>query len=312
MFKLKYAGLLFVLIGVCLSSCNQDIFSSSVEISANANNISGEQSSASLTSSNVSHQNPTGQFKLTIVDPGEHIYDKDFDSDGFITPGDVVKLHAKPFKYSSYTFLEMYVNGEFRCSQTEITLDGNIVWEYSFEMLPCDTTLEFKVRSTDDRDVRTKGIVVGANYINPVEYLLGNCKFPFDIKDFGIDKVVAGDYLIVKYTGEWVEFESNPGEIVDYWITFVGATLYQGTVAEFELVQNPGGGVSLCPVDSSFEPGKFATNNCINKDGSFQDYSSYPLHTHIYGVMPVSNTLSSDKSDHNNVKAFYSFNPYES
>lgn len=133
--------------------------------------------------------------------------------------------------------------------------------------------------------------------------LFGDMIIPFNYKDYNIDYLAAGDYVEVSYKGEWLIRETYPatvaldGEIVDVKVT-------HGRIFEFEVAENPGGGKSLRILDSSLTPGNYLTTNCINRDGTFDYLTDYPVGTRIYGINPASyNSLS--------VLAFYSYNPSE-
>lgn len=83
---------------------------------------------------------PTGQFKLTIIDEHDYIYDKP--EQQYFTPFTEIKLHSNPIMDAD---LMMYVNGEFHSKQTSIETDEGYIWEYTFTMPIDEATLEFKV-----------------------------------------------------------------------------------------------------------------------------------------------------------------------
>ena len=133
--------------------------------------------------------------------------------------------------------------------------------------------------------------------------LFGDMIIPFNYKDYNIDYLAAGDYVEVSYKGEWLIRETYPatvaldGEIVDVKVT-------HGRIFEFEVAENPGGGKSLRILDSSITPGNYLTTNCINRDGTFDYLTNYPVGTRIYGINPAS-------YNSRNIIAFYSYNPSE-
>lgn len=133
--------------------------------------------------------------------------------------------------------------------------------------------------------------------------LFGDMIIPFNYKDYNIDYLAAGDYVEVSYKGEWLIRETYPatvaldGEIVDVKVT-------HGRIFEFEVAENPGGGKSLRILDSSITPGNHLTTNCINRDGTFDYLTNYPVGTRIYGINPAS-------YNSRNIIAFYSYNPSE-
>ena len=133
--------------------------------------------------------------------------------------------------------------------------------------------------------------------------LFGDMIIPFNYKDYSIDYLAAGDYVEVSYKGEWLIRETYPatvaldGEIVD-------VKVIHGRIFEFEVAENPGGGKSLRILDSSITPGNHLTTNCINRDGTFDYLTNYPVGTRIYGINPAS-------YNSRNIIAFYSYNPSE-
>lgn len=133
--------------------------------------------------------------------------------------------------------------------------------------------------------------------------LFGDMIIPFNYKDYNIDYLAVGDYVEVSYKGEWLIRETYPatvaldGEIVDVKVT-------HGRIFEFEVAENPGGGKSLRILDSSITPGNHLTTNCINRDGTFDYLTNYPVGTRIYGINPAS-------YNSRNIIAFYSYNPSE-
>ena len=126
---------------------------------------------------------------------------------------------------------------------------------------------------------------------------------PFNYKDYSIDYLAVGDYVEVSYKGEWLIRETYPatvaldGKIVD-------VKVIHGRIFEFEVAENPGGGKSLRILDSSITPGNHLTTNCINRDGTFDYLTNYPVGTRIYGINPAS-------YNSRNIIAFYSYNPSE-
>ena len=82
---------------------------------------------------------PTGQFKLTIIDEHDYIYDKP--EQQYFTPFTEIKLHSYPIMDAD---LVMYVDGEFYSKQKDIETDKGYIWEYTFTMPIDEATLEFK------------------------------------------------------------------------------------------------------------------------------------------------------------------------
>lgn len=83
---------------------------------------------------------PTGTFKLTIIDNYNWIIDKPSERDSYFAPGAEIVLHC----YIFYDVdLGMFANGEFICSQTNVEINNEDLWEFRYTMTDCDTILEF-------------------------------------------------------------------------------------------------------------------------------------------------------------------------
>ena len=83
-----------------------------------------------------------GAWAIHIIDLENHIYDKDQVGARLYYPGLSISLHARPIMNAS---LAMYVNGVYRCIQTEVTINNETVWEYNFTVEDSgEHTLEFK------------------------------------------------------------------------------------------------------------------------------------------------------------------------
>ena len=99
-------------------------------------------SNASNQKDNMSRQAPVGAWAIHIIDLENHIYDKDQVGARLYYPGLSISLHARPIMDVD---LAMYVNGTYRCIQTEVTINNETVWEYNFTVEDSgEHTLEFK------------------------------------------------------------------------------------------------------------------------------------------------------------------------
>ena len=112
------------------------------------NKSESSQSLRDTTSSNTYNQKdftlvePVGAWPIHIIDLENHIYDKEQVGVRYYYPGLSVSLHARPIMDVD---LAMYVNGTYRCIQTEVTINNETVWEYNFTVEDSgETTLEFK------------------------------------------------------------------------------------------------------------------------------------------------------------------------
>lgn len=201
--------------------------------------------------------------------------------------------------------LNMKPSEETRTGRFTVDTDGVI--SVSWKNHPNNGSSDSSSSIVDPGEIKTIARDINVDYGLHVQdkatLLFGDMIIPFNYQDYNIDYLAAGDYVEVSYKGEWLIRETYPatvaldGEIVDVKVT-------HGRIFEFEVAENPGGGKSLRVLDSSITPGNHLTTNCINRDGTFDYLTNYPVGTRIYGINPASyNSLS--------VLAFYSYNPSE-
>ena len=201
--------------------------------------------------------------------------------------------------------LNMKPGEETRTGRFTVDTDGVI--SVSWKNHPNNGSSDSSSSIVDPGEIKTIAGDINVDYGLHVQdkatLLFGDMIIPFNYQDYNIDYLAAGDYVEVSYKGEWLIRETYPatvaldGEIVDVKVT-------HGRIFEFEVAENPGGGKSLRILDFSITPGNHLTTNCINRDGTFDYLTNYPVGTRIYGINPASyNSLS--------VLAFYSYNPSE-
>jgi len=201
--------------------------------------------------------------------------------------------------------LNMKPGEETRTGRFTVDTDGVI--SVSWKNHPNNDSSDSSSSIVDPGEIKTIARDINVDYGLHVQdkatLLFGDMIIPFNYKDYNIDYLAAGDYVEVSYKGEWLIRETYPatvaldGEIVDVKVT-------HGRIFEFEVAQNPGGGKSLRILDSSITPGNYLTTNCINRDGTFDYLTNYPVGTRIYGINPAS-------YNSRNIIAFYSYNPSE-
>ena len=132
--------------------------------------------------------------------------------------------------------------------------------------------------------------------------LFGTAKIPFNLKDYGINYIVAGDQLDITYSGSWLEQLTYPSTIVTKDMKVEEVKVWRARIIEFEMLPNPGGGKSLAPVNPEVRYGQFLTENVINEDGTYQELSTIEEGTKIYATNPAI-------YDSLNIYAMYSYNP---
>lgn len=201
--------------------------------------------------------------------------------------------------------LNMKPGEETRTGRFTVDTDGVI--SVSWKNHPNNDSSDSSSSIVNPGEIKTIARDINVDYGLHVQdkatLLFGDMIIPFNYKDYNIDYLAAGDYVEVSYKGEWLIRETYPatlaldGEIVDVKVT-------HGRIFEFEVAENPGGGKSLRILDSSITPGNHLTTNCINRDGTFDYLTNYPVGTRIYGINPAS-------YNSRNIIAFYSYNPSE-
>ena len=137
--------------------------------------------------------------------------------------------------------------------------------------------------------------------------LFGAALIPFNVSEFGITELIAGDYLEVSFTGEYIELLTYPSTIDMRTITVTGMKLYEARMAEYVLTPIPGSGdLDLVPTEEFKEYRTISAEYVINEDGTFVSLESFmktaEADTKLYGSNPA--TFNSF-----NVTALYSYNP---
>lgn len=147
----------------------------------------------------------------------------------------------------------------------------------------------------------------GFHIENELTTLLNGNLIWFNPKDYGIDNLVAGDELVIKYTGDYIVQETYPGSVDTRNMEIKSIELIKAEIAEFKLLIRPGNSeLELKPVDSKYN--QFALYNnegyVVSQDGSFKKYSEYPYDTTIWATLP--RTTGSIRVD-----GLYDYNPRE-
>ena len=137
--------------------------------------------------------------------------------------------------------------------------------------------------------------------------LFGTALIPFKVSDYGISELIAGDYLEVSFTGEYMERLTYPSTIDMRTITVTGMKLYEASIAEYELTPIPGSGdLDIVPTEEYKYYTMITAEYVIKEDGSFVSKYEYlkteKSGTKVYGVNPAI-------LDSLNVTVLYSYNP---
>ncbi len=141
-----------------------------------------------------------------------------------------------------------------------------------------------------------------------VTLLFGTALIPFKLSDFGINNIVAGDQLEIKYTGDYLEYETYPSRIDTSMMQATSMKLYEARIAEYLVKNVPGDAEKkdLVPTEDFKGYRMVSAEYVINEDGTFVSLESFlktaEEDTKLYGSNPASfNSF--------NVTALYSYNP---
>ena len=232
---------------------------------------------------------PTGLFSVTFEDEHNLIKNKKQLQSAY-APGNEIKIYTGVVMDAD---VAMYVNGVFYSIGKSVEVDNKYMLEFSYTMVPNAVTI-----TIDITNINTYSTTIVPDYGRHIEgevtLLLGTALMPFNPLDYGYDKVVAGDYVTIKYVGDWYEEESYPSRAYISHENILSVNIIHGTI--FEFVVNMG-------VATSVDGVSFTTQeNVINRNGSFSKASSLPNGTIIYGINPV--TFDSFNSVY-----LYSYNP---
>lgn len=128
----------------------------------------------------------------------------------------------------------------------------------------------------------------------------------FNPIDYDIDTLVAGDELVIKYTGEFIAQDIYPGSVNAEKMHIQSIEVIEADIVEFRVSAVQGNDeLDLVPVDSKYN--KFILSNegyVISQDETFKKYDQYEEGTTLYASLPKStNSIRVD--------GLYDYNPRE-
>lgn len=128
----------------------------------------------------------------------------------------------------------------------------------------------------------------------------------FNPKDYGIDTLVAGDELVIKYTGKFICTESYPGSVNADLMNIQSIEVIEADIVEFTVSAVPGSDkLDLVPVDSKYNNYNLSNGGyVVSQDKTFKKYDQYPENTILYASLPK--TTGSIRVD-----GLYDYNPRE-
>lgn len=129
----------------------------------------------------------------------------------------------------------------------------------------------------------------------------------FNPIDYGIDTLVAGDELIIEYTGEFIAQDIYPGSVNAEKMHIQSIEVIEADIVEFRVSAVPGGNeLELVPVDFKRYSDYILSNDgyVVSQDETFKKYDQYPENTILYVSLPK--TTGSIRVD-----GLYDYNPRE-
>lgn len=163
---------------------------------------------------------------------------------------------------------------------------------YLYESFKTVNSGDFYLSSTLE-EVLTLNLFVmydyGIHTSDKITTLLDGNLIWFDLDKYKIDNLIAGDELIIKYSGEYVVYETYPGVVDTKKIHIQSIEVNEAEIAEFIVTATPGSGeIDLVPVEAKYNNFILLNDegNVVSKDGSFKKYSELPVGTKVYGSLP--------------------------
>ena len=146
----------------------------------------------------------------------------------------------------------------------------------------------------------------GMHIEGQVTTLLSGNLIWFNPSDYGIDELVAGDELLIKYTGEYIVQEIYPGSVNADKMHIQSIEVIEADIVEFTVSAVPGSDqLDLVPLDSKYNNYVLSNDGyVISQDETFKKYNQYSERTTLYASLPK--TTGSIRVD-----GLYDYNPRE-
>lgn len=179
-----------------------------------------------------------------------------------------------------------------------------------FESLEKVNYFDFSAKVPPIEEVHTLNTFVmydyGMHIEGQVTTLLDGNLIWFNPKEYGIDTLVAGDELVIKYTGEFICEESYPGNVAADLMHIQSIEVIETDIVEFTVSAVPGSDeLNLVPVDSKYNNYNLSNEGyVVSQDETFKKYDQYPENTILYASLPK--TTGSIRID-----GLYDYNPRE-
>lgn len=137
--------------------------------------------------------------------------------------------------------------------------------------------------------------------------LLDYCNIFFNIYEYNLTTVVAGDVFEIFYVGEFVIQETYPGTVMTQYFTMKSMKIQKAFFIPITVVEREGGGLAYTVVEGEYNITKFASSNIISEDGTFRAPSYWDI-----GEVFYASCKASQKGNTNvQVEAIYDYYPRE-
>ena len=164
------------------------------------------------------------------------------------------------------------------------------------------------VTTSPTPDVKISNMEAKLDYGNIVEdhiyLMLDWCDIFFNPSDYNIDTIIAGDIVVVTYSGFFYILTIYPGQVVKEEMTIHSIELIEATVIEFEVSKNEDGDIILLTTDPRYQDRDFQVDAeyVVHEDDTFTNFKDLEEGDIIYGV-------DSASSDSLIITTIYSYNP---
>lgn len=135
--------------------------------------------------------------------------------------------------------------------------------------------------------------------------LLDGATVFFDPEEWGIDRINAGDVIVMEYRGgELLIQESYPATVVTKDVEIINISIEKAKIIELTVMENPGGGFSLSERDNSINITSYAFPNLyvISEDMTYRSLDESPVGKTLYGTI-------TESDDGITLEALYDFSP---
>lgn len=137
-------------------------------------------------------------------------------------------------------------------------------------------------------EIKTLSVNVTYDYNNYIDghvtSLLDGNSIWFDLEDYGIDTLVVGDELIIKYTGEYEVMEIYPGVVVKNEMNIQSIKVKENDIVEYLVSRVPKDDkIDLVPKDNQYC--NYTLSNyvyVVSQDYTLKKYDQYLQNTTLY------------------------------